>query len=97
MGWLASQPLPVVDLFTVANSGTARAAAVEANLAFIREQRTSLRELLCEAARAGKLPSQRGAMLADFVAKPADAAAEAELDTLDEEGEEEEAKLAAAA
>ena len=94
--WLAAGPLPVVDLFTVVNSGAvARTAAVEGNLAFIREERTRMRELLCAGARAGKLPSQRGAMLADFAAKPGEVALESELDALDEQGEQEEATLAA--
>eukprot|EP00966_Prymnesium_polylepis_P321054 7377371-Prymnesium_polylepis.1 len=87
--WLGQlQPQPVIDLFTVTNSGTQRIKAVEGNLAFIREERIRIRALLLAAARAGKL-SNEGALLADFVEGRA-AAATAELDLRDEQDEEEE-------
>ena len=87
--WLSQlQPQPVVDLFTVINSGTQRIAAIEGNLAFIREERVRIRALLLAAARAGKL-GDGGALLGDFV-EGCVAASAAELDVRDEQDDEEE-------
>ena len=91
--WLKAQPLPVLDLFAVRDSAAGRSAAVAGNEAFIREERTRLRELLRDGAREGLLPGEQGARLGDFVEKAADAASEEELNALDERGEEEEAGL----
>ena len=85
VSWLAGQqPQPVVDLFTVGRSGVQRVAAVEGNLAFIREERMQLRALLLRAARAGKLPYQDGALLDDFLDGSEEAATPAKLEELDE-------------
>ena len=87
VAWLAEQqPQPVVDLRsrTLGRSGTQRVAAVEGNLAFIREERTQLRALLLRARREGKLAFQDGAMLHDFVESADAAATSAELDELDD-------------
>ena len=95
--WLGQlQPQPVVDLFMVTNSGTQRIAAIEGNLAFIREERIRIRALLLAAARAGKL-SDDGALLSDFVAEGRKAASAAELDARDEQDEESEGGAASAA
>ena len=88
VAWLAEQqPQSVVDLRsrTLGRSGTQRVAAVEGNLAFIREERTQLRALLLRAGREGKLAFQDGAVLEDFVENADDAATSAELDELNEE------------
>ena len=53
----------MVDLFTVTNSGTRRVAAIEGNLAFIREERIRIRALLLAAARAAGKLSNEGALL----------------------------------
>ena len=74
----------MVDLFTVGRSGVPRVAAVEGNLAFIREERMQLCALLLRAARAGKLPYQDGALLDDFLDGSEEAATSAKLEELDD-------------
>jgi len=86
--WLGQlEPQPVVNLLTVANSGTQRRAAVEGNLAFIRQERVRYRQLLLSAARAGKL-NATGAVLGDFVTSGV--ASASDLDAMDEQDEMEE-------